>query len=147
MICKMAQSRPRAKKSNTFPPLFVPRRSNLDSRRCDQPQGTRNDLTSSFHAVVYPLFHRCEAVSTTGFAATATLKTRKDTVRILLSRPWNDQDVAALRKMWEEGVPVRKLALRFRRSQSAIRGKAVQLGLKRPVQPVRQPVAEELRAS
>ncbi len=68
-------------------------------------------------------------------------------VRILLSRPWNDQDVAALKRMWEEGVPVRKLALRFRRSQSAIRGKAVQLGLKRPVQPTRQPAAEELRAS
>jgi hypothetical protein len=74
-------------------------------------------------------------------------QTRKGTVRILLSRPWNDQDVAALRKMWEEGVPVRKLALRFRRSQSAIRGKAVQLGLKRPVQPARPPMAEELRAS
>ncbi len=68
-------------------------------------------------------------------------------MRILLSRPWNAQDVAALRKMWEEGVPVRKLALRFRRSQSAIRGKAVQLGLKRPVQPARPLVAEELRAS
>jgi len=77
----------------------------------------------------------------------ATLRMRKDTVRILLSRPWNDQDVAALRKMWEEGIPVRKLALRFRRSQSAIRGKAVQLGLKRPVQPARPPLAEELRAS
>jgi len=60
-------------------------------------------------------------------------------VRILLSRPWNDEDVAALRRLWEDGVPVRKLALRFRRSQSAIRGKAVQLGLKRPVHASRQP--------
>jgi len=67
-------------------------------------------------------------------------------MRILLSRPWNDQDVAALKKLWEQGVPVRKLALRFRRSQSAIRGKAVQLGLKRPVQPARHPEREELRA-
>ena len=58
-------------------------------------------------------------------------------MRILLSRPWNDEDVAALKRLWEDGVPVRKLALRFRRSQSAIRGKAVQLGLKRPVQPAR----------
>jgi hypothetical protein len=53
--------------------------------------------------------------------------------RLLLSRPWSDDDVAALRKLWKDGVPVRKLALRFRRSQSAIRGKAVQLGLKRPL--------------
>lgn len=58
-------------------------------------------------------------------------------VRILLSRPWNDEDIAALKRLWEDGVPVRKLALRFRRSQSAIRGKAVQLGLKRPVQTAR----------
>ena len=48
-------------------------------------------------------------------------------MRILLSRPWNDEDVAALKKLWEDGIPVRKLALRFRRSQSAIRGKAVSL--------------------
>ena len=67
-------------------------------------------------------------------------------MRILLSRPWNDEDVAALKKLWEDGVPVRKLALRFRRSQSAIRGKAVQLGLKRPVQAVRQPEREHLHA-
>ena len=67
-------------------------------------------------------------------------------MRILLSRPWNDQDVAALRKLWEEGIPVRKLALRFRRSQSAIRGKAVQLGLKRPLQATPRPESEELRA-
>ncbi|HXD46668.1 MAG TPA: hypothetical protein VN655_16185 [Pseudolabrys sp.] len=65
--------------------------------------------------------------------------------RILLSRPWSDDDIASLRKLWGEGVPVRKLALRFRRSQSAIRGKAVQLGLKRPVQPVRPPAQDELR--
>jgi hypothetical protein len=67
-------------------------------------------------------------------------------MRILLSRPWNDQDVAALKKLWEDGVPVRKLALRFRRSQSAIRGKAVQLGLKRPVQDQHRPARDELRA-
>lgn len=67
-------------------------------------------------------------------------------MRILLSRPWNDQDVAALKKLWEEGVPVRKLALRFRRSQSAIRGKAVQLGLKRPLQAIRRPESEQLHA-
>lgn len=66
--------------------------------------------------------------------------------RILLSRPWTDEDILTLRKLWAEGIAVRKLALRFRRSQSAIRGKAVQLGLKRPVQPTR-PLAEgELRA-
>jgi hypothetical protein len=75
----------------------------------------------------------------------APAQTRKD-MRILLSRPWNDQDVAALKKLWEEGVPVRKLALRFRRSQSAIRGKAVQLGLKRPLQATRRPESEELHA-
>jgi hypothetical protein len=63
-------------------------------------------------------------------------------VRILLSRPWNDEDVAALRRLWEEGIPVRKLALRFRRSQSAIRGKAVQLGLKRPGHSGRQQPGE-----
>jgi hypothetical protein len=57
--------------------------------------------------------------------------------RILLSRPWSDDDINALRKLWADGVPVRKLALRFRRSQSAIRGKAVQLGLKRPIQAAR----------
>ena len=75
-------------------------------------------------------------------------QTRKHMVRILLSRPWNDEDVAALRRLWEDGVPVRKLALRFRRSQSAIRGKAVQLGLKRPVHASRQPgeLGKELRA-
>lgn len=69
-------------------------------------------------------------------------------VRILLSRPWNDEDVAALKRLWEEGVPVRKLALRFRRSQSAIRGKAVQLGLKRPLAAGRQAgkLERELRA-
>jgi hypothetical protein len=67
-------------------------------------------------------------------------------MRILLSRPWNDQDVAALKKLWEEGVPVRKLALRFRRSQSAIRGKAVQLGLKRPMQSSRHSEREEIHA-
>jgi hypothetical protein len=67
-------------------------------------------------------------------------------MRILLSRPWNDQDVAALKQLWEDGVPVRKLALRFRRSQSAIRGKAVQLGLKRPVQATRRPESGELHA-
>jgi hypothetical protein len=67
-------------------------------------------------------------------------------MRILLSRPWNDQDVAALKKLWEEGVPVRKLALRFRRSQSAIRGKAVQLGLKRPLQATRRSDSDELHA-
>ncbi len=75
----------------------------------------------------------------------AQRRPRKD-MRILLSRPWNDQDVAALKKLWEEGIPVRKLALRFRRSQSAIRGKAVQLGLKRPLQATRRPESEELRA-
>jgi hypothetical protein len=64
--------------------------------------------------------------------------------RILLSRPWSDDDINALRKLWGEGIPVRKLALRFRRSQSAIRGKAVQLGLKRPVQPLRLPAEGEL---
>lgn len=67
-------------------------------------------------------------------------------MRILLSRPWADQDVAALKKLWEDGVPVRKLALRFRRSQSAIRGKAVQLGLKRPLQAQHRPGREELHA-
>jgi hypothetical protein len=66
--------------------------------------------------------------------------------RILLSRPWSDEDIASLRKLWAEGVPVRKLALRFRRSQSAIRGKAVQLGLKRPVQPSQPVAGDELRA-
>ncbi len=113
-----------------------------------QVRGTTNHLTSS------PGRGRCAAFEPLRgrFALLRLLQhgnrqTRKDTVRILLSRPWNDQDVAALKKMWEEGVPVRKLALRFRRSQSAIRGKAVQLGLKRPVQPARQPAAEELRAS
>jgi len=62
--------------------------------------------------------------------------------RILLSRPWSDEDIASLKKLWADGVPVRKLALRFRRSQSAIRGKAVQLGLKRPIQPPRPPSDE-----
>jgi hypothetical protein len=66
--------------------------------------------------------------------------------RILLSRPWSDDDISSLRKLWAEGVPVRKLALRFRRSQSAIRGKAVQLGLKRPVQPAHLPVEGEIHA-
>jgi hypothetical protein len=66
--------------------------------------------------------------------------------RILLSRPWSDDDIAALRKLWAEAVPVRKLALRFRRSQSAIRGKAVQLGLKRPMQPARAHIEDELHA-
>lgn len=66
--------------------------------------------------------------------------------RILLSRPWSEDDIASLRKLWGEGVPVRKLALRFRRSQSAIRGKAVQLGLKRPLQPLRPLPEGELRA-
>jgi len=79
------------------------------------------------------------------FTLAATQTDPKD-MRILLSRPWNDQDVAVLKKLWEEGVPVRKLALRFRRSQSAIRGKAVQLGLKRPLQAIRRPEREELRA-
>jgi hypothetical protein len=63
--------------------------------------------------------------------------------RILLSRPWSDEDIASLKRLWADGVPVRKLALRFRRSQSAIRGKAVQLGLKRSIQPPR-PAADEL---
>jgi hypothetical protein len=67
--------------------------------------------------------------------------------RILLSRPWSDDDINALRKLWAEGIPVRKLALRFRRSQSAIRGKAVQLGLKRPVQPLRLPAKDELHVN
>jgi len=67
--------------------------------------------------------------------------------RILLSRPWSDDDISALTKLWAEGVPVRKLALRFRRSQSAIRGKAVQLGLKRPVQATHLPVEGEMRAA
>ena len=57
-----------------------------------------------------------------------------------------DDDISSLRKLWAEGVPVRKLALRFRRSQSAIRGKAVQLGLKRPVQPSHLPIEGEIRA-
>lgn len=67
--------------------------------------------------------------------------------RLLLSRPWSDDDVAALRKLWKDGVPVRKLALRFRRSQSAIRGKAVQLGLKRPVPNVPPAGETEIHAS
>ena len=67
--------------------------------------------------------------------------------RLLLSRPWSDDDIAALRKLWKDGVPVRKLALRFRRSQSAIRGKAVQLGLKRPVPAVPTVGDTELHAS
>jgi hypothetical protein len=67
--------------------------------------------------------------------------------RLLLSRPWSDDDVAALRQLWKDGVPVRKLALRFRRSQSAIRGKAVQLGLKRPVPTVPAVGETEIRAS
>jgi len=67
--------------------------------------------------------------------------------RLLLSRPWSDDDVAALRKLWKDGVPVRKLALRFRRSQSAIRGKAVQLGLKRPVPSVPAASETEIHAS
>jgi hypothetical protein len=65
--------------------------------------------------------------------------------RILLSRPWSDEDITSLRKLWADGIPVRKLALRFRRSQSAIRGKAVQLGLKRPVQPLQPLPGGELR--
>jgi hypothetical protein len=67
--------------------------------------------------------------------------------RLLLSRPWSDDDVAALRKLWKDGVPVRKLALRFRRSQSAIRGKAVQLGLKRSVTTVPTVGESEIHAS
>jgi hypothetical protein len=67
--------------------------------------------------------------------------------RILLSRPWSDDDISALRKLWAEGIPVRKLALRFRRSQSAIRGKAVQLGLNRPAQPTPLPGEGEMRAA
>ena len=67
--------------------------------------------------------------------------------RILLSRPWSDDDISSLRKLWAEGVPVRKLALRFRRSQSAIRGKAVQLGLKRPVPTVPTVGETEIHAS
>jgi hypothetical protein len=78
-------------------------------------------------------------------ALTFSDQTRKD-MRILLSRPWSDDDVAALKRLWEDGVPVRKLALRFRRSQSAIRGKAVQLGLKRPVQAQSGPGREDLHA-
>jgi hypothetical protein len=66
--------------------------------------------------------------------------------RILLSRPWSEEDIASLRKLWADGMPVRKLALRFRRSQSAIRGKAVQLGLKRQVQATRPLPEDELRA-
>ena len=65
--------------------------------------------------------------------------------RILLSRPWSDEDIATLRKLWGEGVAVRKLALRFRRSQSAIRGKAVQLGLKRSIPAARPPAEDEIR--
>ena len=65
--------------------------------------------------------------------------------RILLSRPWTDEDISTLRKLWADGVPVRKLALRFRRSQSAIRGKAVQLGLKRPIAAARPPAEDEIR--
>jgi len=66
--------------------------------------------------------------------------------RILLSRPWSDEDIASLKKLWADGMPVRKLALRFRRSQSAIRGKAVQLGLKRPIQAAQPHVEGEMHA-
>ena len=53
---------------------------------------------------------------------------------------------AVAQRLGAEKDPVRKLALRFRRSQSAIRGKAVQLGLKRPLQATRRGDGDELRA-
>ena len=107
--------------------------------------GTSDDLTSSPNAAAWNRLFVAAGALGSGQPLPEVLgrkrcrdhQTRKDIVRILLSRPWNDEDVAALKRLWEDGVPVRKLALRFRRSQSAIRGKAVQLGLKRPGQPAR----------
>jgi hypothetical protein len=85
------------------------------------------------------------AVSNHGARPRRKIQRRETMTRILLSRPWSDEDIATLRKLWGEGVAVRKLALRFRRSQSAIRGKAVQLGLKRPIPASRPPAEDEIR--
>ena len=52
--------------------------------------------------------------------------------RAPISKPWSDDDVAALRQLWESGVTLQRAALRLKRSQSSVRSKAVQLGLVRP---------------
>jgi hypothetical protein len=49
--------------------------------------------------------------------------------RKLISRPWTDEEQAYLRRMWASGLRLEQMARALRRSKSAIRGKAENLGL------------------
>ena len=51
------------------------------------------------------------------------------TLRPLLTRPWTDDDVSTLKKLWGMGVPLRLIAIRLRRSRPAVSKKARQLKL------------------
>jgi hypothetical protein len=62
----------------------------------------------------------------------ATGGARRAFGRAPISKPWSDDDVAALRQLWAAGVTLQRAALRLKRSQSSVRSKAVQLGLVRP---------------
>jgi hypothetical protein len=64
-----------------------------------------------------------DALSTQG-----SIEERK-IVRPLLTRPWSEQDVSTLKKMWGTGLPTRLIAIRLRRSMKAVSKKARQLNL------------------
>jgi len=50
-------------------------------------------------------------------------------VRPPLTRPWSEQDVSTLKKMWGTGLPTRLIAIRLHRSMKAVSKKARQLNL------------------
>jgi len=53
----------------------------------------------------------------------------------MLRHPWTPEDEAALKEMAEKGVYMRRIALRLRRSESSIKKRAVQLGVRVPPTP------------
>jgi len=50
-------------------------------------------------------------------------------MRPLLMQPWSESDVELLASMLKQRVPVRRIAWKLRRSESAVRTKLVKLGL------------------
>jgi hypothetical protein len=51
------------------------------------------------------------------------------TLRPPLTRPWSDEDLAILKRLWSMGIPLRLIAIRLRRSRPAVSKKARQLKL------------------
>ena len=65
-------------------------------------------------------------------------------MRPLLMQPWSESDVQLLAAMLEQREPVRRIAWKLRRSESAVRTKVVKLGLR--IDPGTQTIPQMRRA-